>query len=175
MRPQTRPPPAWCSVGSYACTVTDSSGLLRTRSSLRPTTWRISWIGCIIFTITSVNIWRFPVTWWRPTTTVWPILRDSRKETNSSCTVQLRPEESHLSCSYPWKALHHQDQRRGSLDPATSEGKDFGGRPGQTGTILGATRDEHPLGWSSVASSPALLQRHSRPGVMSAFPSSPTP
>lgn len=62
------------------------------------TMWQTSWIGCMTHIIMP-NIWRWPVTWWRPTTTAWLIPQDSTKETKSDCIAQPRQEESQLSSS----------------------------------------------------------------------------
>jgi hypothetical protein len=66
----------------YVCPATCCSRLLPTKSSLRATTWWISWIGCMTSNFTPVNIWMWPVTRWRPVTTGWLIPRGSNKETN---------------------------------------------------------------------------------------------
>lgn len=56
---------------------------------------------CITPIVTSISIWKWPVTRLRSTITTWPILWDSRKEIKSHFSG---PEESHLSYSHPGKA-----------------------------------------------------------------------
>jgi hypothetical protein len=51
-------------------------------------TWWTSQTGCMASTITSVNIWRWPVTGWWPATTARPTLQNSRTGTKSGCTVR---------------------------------------------------------------------------------------
>jgi hypothetical protein len=78
-----------CLRESYVCPAICCSGLIPTRSSLWPTTWWTSWIGCLTSIITPVSIRRSG-----------HIPRVSRKETKSGCNVQSEKEGSHSSSSH---------------------------------------------------------------------------
>jgi hypothetical protein len=88
--------PAWCSGGSHDCPVT-------CYSELPLAMWWTLWINCKSSTIMPVNIWKWWVTGWRPTVTIWLVPLDSRK-TMFGCTVWPRPEGSHKSSSHHGKA-----------------------------------------------------------------------
>jgi hypothetical protein len=101
-------------------------GTAQTKSSSQLIIWWTLWINCQTSFITPVSIWRWPLIRWRPTTTAWSVLLDSRKEAKSDCTAWTRPEESpklQPSREGPYKVII-QISEFGLQYPATTMGED---------------------------------------------------
>jgi hypothetical protein len=107
IKPQAQCSQAWCLGESYAHPATCCPGVPRQGAS-HDLTWWTSWNGCRTSITMPANIWVRPVTGWRPATTAYPTLQDSRKETKSGFTTRPRPD----GAAFLTRLLqaHHPDQ-----------------------------------------------------------------